>query len=212
MQTFSKQTSYTSTMRLFLSCVFVASFSLNALSQEVSLSYGAKELGLNQMFTITVTIKDERLRQHSPFPELDGFLKRGTSSSSSTEMSPGRVTSKHSITQNYQPTQEGSFVIPPFEMTINGQKYQMEGLTVKVGPPVQRQRRPDPFDPFQFGPRQQRSQPQEFVDVEAEAFLALSTDKSEVYVGEGFTTTLAFYVAESNRADMRFSVICLPNS
>ena len=40
--------------------------------------------------------------------------------------------------------------------------------------------------------------------MEADAFLAVITDKSEVYVGEGFTTNLAFYVSESNRADMRF--------
>jgi len=32
----------------------------------------------------------------------------------------------------------------------------------------------------------------------------LTIDKTEVYIGEGFTTTLAFYVSESNKADMRF--------
>ena len=35
-------------------------------------------------------------------------------------------------------------------------------------------------------------------------FFALSTDKSEVFVGEGFTLTLAFYVAETNRAGLSF--------
>ena len=42
------------------------------------------------------------------------------------------------------------------------------------------------------------------MDIEANAFLALTTDKPEVYVGEGFTTTLAFYVSEENRAELRF--------
>src|SRR5690606_33549841 len=85
--------------------------------------------------------------------------------------------------------------------TVNGQTVNVSGTTVKVGAPVQQQRRA--YDPFQnfF---ETESRPTEYVDVEADAFLALTTDKTEVYVGEGFTTTLAFYVAETNRADLRF--------
>ncbi len=40
--------------------------------------------------------------------------------------------------------------------------------------------------------------------VEADAFLSLSTSKKSVFVGEGFNTTLSFYVSENNVADMRF--------
>ena len=42
------------------------------------------------------------------------------------------------------------------------------------------------------------------MDVREDAFLALTTDKSEVFVGEGFTTTFAFYVADVNRAPLQF--------
>ena len=80
----------------------------------------------------------------------------------------------------------------------------LPGKTIKVGPPVKRQRRSffdnDPTDDF-FG---RPNKKQEFIDVEADAFLALTTDKSEVFQGEGFTATLAFYVSAKNRADMRF--------
>ena len=55
-----------------------------------------------------------------------------------------------------------------------------------------------PFDPF--GDRE----PTEFVDIRDDAFLALTTNKNKVYVGEGFTTTLSFYVAEDNRAPLQF--------
>ena len=44
----------------------------------------------------------------------------------------------------------------------------------------------------------------EFVDVKEDALLALSTSKDEVFVGEGFTTTLSFLVADNNRAPMQF--------
>ena len=56
----------------------------------------------------------------------------------------------------------------------------------------------DPFDNF-FDRNNE-----EFYEVEADAFLNLSTDKKSVYVGEGFNTTLSFFVSENNVADMRF--------
>ncbi len=193
-------------MKSVLSCLWFISIVITASAQEVSVKYGGEEVAVNQVFTITLTIENERLKNYSPFPEIDGFLKRGTSSSTSTSFINGKMTSSQSIIQNYQPTEEGTFNIPDFQITVNGKNYSVPGTTVKVGPAAQRsQRNSDPFDPFDFfNRRRQPSQQQEFVDVQAEAFLALTTDKREVYVGEGFTTTLAFYVAESNRADMRF--------
>lgn len=193
------------TMRVIISCLLLFIFLGTASAQEVRISFGSQQIAVNQMFTVTVSIENERLRNYSPFPEIEGLLKRGTSSSTSTSFVNGRMTSSQSITQNYQPTGEGTFQIPPFTLTVNGKSIESEGLTVTVGPAQQRQRSRDPFDPFDvFNNRQRQAEPQEFVDIEAEAFLALSTDKQEVFVGEGFTTTLAFYVSESNRADMRF--------
>ncbi|MDW3197237.1 MAG: BatD family protein [Cytophagales bacterium] len=194
-------------MKSILSCLWFISIVITASAQEVSVKYGGDEVAVNQVFTITLTIENERLKNYSPFPEIDGFLKRGTSSSTSTSFINGKMTSSQSIIQNYQPTKEGTFNIPDFTIAVNGKNYEVQGTTVTVGPAAQRSQRnnSDAFDPFDFfNRRRQPSQQQEFVDVQAEAFLALTTDKKEVYVGEGFTTTLAFYVAESNRADMRF--------
>lgn len=193
--------------RLPILCCFLCVFlSLQTRGQEVSIKIGQSEIGLNQYFTITLTIENDRLKKYSPFPDIEGFVKRGTSSQSSTSIVNGRMTSSQSIIQNYQAKAEGTYRLPTFEMVVNGNKATSPGATIRVGAPIQQQRnRRDPFgsDPFQnFFNRP--SEPTEFVDIEAEAFLALSTDKSNVYVGEGFTTTLAFYVSESNRADMRF--------
>jgi len=173
-------------------------------AQQVSVQLGPDQVGFNQVFTITITVENDQLKSYSGFPEIPGFAKRGTSSSSSTNIVNGRVSSKQSIIQNYMPKAEGTYVIQPFTMEINGQEVNSPGKTVKVGPPVQQQTRDpfsiDPFDDF-FN---RRSESQEFVDIEEDAFLALSTDKDEVYIGEGFTLTLAFYVADDNRAPLQF--------
>lgn len=191
------------TNKFLFGCVLtiIATLSINA--QEVSIKVGKNEIALNQYFTITIEVKNDRLKKYDGFPEIEGFIKRGTSSSSTTNFVNGRMSSTQSLTQNYQATEKGSFRLAPFTININGKDASSNGTTITVTEAVQRQarRRRDPFEDF-FGRRS--SEPTEFVEVEADAFLALSTDKSEVYVGEGFTATLAFYVAESNTADMRF--------
>lgn len=182
----------------------LAIFSLKLSAQQKSIEIGRTDIALNQYFQITVKIENDRLKNYGPFPDIEGLVKRGTSSSSSTSFVNGRRSSSQSIIQNYQPTKEGTFRVNGFNININGEEISSPGFTIKVGPPIQQnQQRRDPFDPFDMF-RSRDSQPTEFVDVNAEAFFALTTDKKEVYVGEGFTTTLAFYVAQSNQADMRF--------
>lgn len=193
------------TKKLGISCSFFLVF-LASSAQDAKIKLGQANIGLNQYFTITITVENDRLKNHSDFPDIEGFIKRGTSSSSSTSFVNGRMTSSQSLTQNYQASEKGTFLLAPFFITINGQDVRSEGVQIVVGDPVQQRRRSnnpftdDPFEDF-FG---RRNEPSEFIDVEAEAFLAVTTNKKEVYVGEGFTTTLAFYVAQSNRADMRF--------
>ena len=173
------------------------------LAQEISIHLGPDKIGTNQAFTITITVENEILRSYDEFPEIPGFVKRGTSSSSSTNFINGQVSSSQSITQNYLPTNEGTYNLQPFVMTINDQRIRSKGKKIEVSSPVQSRRQQDPFtDPFGdfFGQKQK----QEYVDVDADAFLALTTDKNDVYQGEGFTVTLAFYVAEANRAQMQF--------
>ena len=193
----------------FKYCIFLllSMFALlvTAKAQDITITTGPEEIGLNEAFTITLSVKNERLSEYDGFPEIDGFLKRGTSSSTSTNMINGQISTSQSITQNYVAQREGTFRLEPFTMTINGKKVSSPGKTIKVGPPKQRRNAFDPFgsDPFEdlFG---RRNAPQEFVDVEEDAFLALSTSKDEVYLGEGVTVTLALYVAETNRAQLQF--------
>ena len=38
--------------------------------------------------------------------------------------------------KNYQATQQGSYVVPPFNMIINGKEYASQGTTIVVGEPI----------------------------------------------------------------------------
>lgn len=188
----------------FLVLSFLLSLSFTTQAQEIEVQLGPDAVGLNEVFYIKVTIKNENLKNYSDFPQIDGFAKRGTNSSSSSSNINGRMTREQSIIQVYMPLEEGTFKVPEFTMEVNGKSISSPGKTVKVTPPVEKQA--DPFDSF-FNRRRGRnrpSRPAEFVDVKEDAFLALTTDKDEVYVGEGFTMTFAFYVADANRAPLQF--------
>ncbi len=176
-------------------------------AQQIQIQLGPDEVGDNQAWTIAVTVFNGQLKTYDNFPEIDGFKKRGTSSQSQTSIVNGQVTSTQSIIMTYAPTRQGTFMVPSFSMKINDQVTASPGKKVRVGPPIQAQAR-DPFRSM-FEARDPFSDPYgrgegEFVDVKEDALLALTTSKDEVYIGEGFTATLSFLVADNNRAPMQF--------
>ena len=183
-------------------------FSLTGRAQNnIQIILGPDEIGENQAWTIHVSISNEQLKSYDNFPDIEGFRKRGTSTQSQTSIVNGQMSSTQGVIMTYTPTKQGVFNLPAFKMKINNQVVSSNGKKIKIGPPVQVQAR-DPFrsffdrDPFEdtFGNKRET----EFVDVKEDAFLALSTNKNEVYVGEGFTTTLSFFVSEGTRAPMQF--------
>lgn len=175
-------------------------------AQNIRIEMGPEEIGENEVFRVTIVVENDRLRSYSTFPNIEGFVKRGTSSSSSTNIVNGQRSFTQSITQNYMPLKQGSVLVPDVTMTINGEEFTGKGIRVTIGPAVQTRNR-NPWDTFNnrdpFNRKKDR-EPVEFIDIKEDAFLALTTDKSEVYVGEGINAVLAFYVAEANRAPMDF--------
>ncbi|MFN3839193.1 MAG: BatD family protein [Cyclobacteriaceae bacterium] len=183
-----------------LFALLIIHVSFNGLSQNIQITLGPDEIGENQTWTITITVQNDRLKNFDNFPEIQGFRKRGQSTSSQTNIVNGQVSSSQSIIMTYAPVKQGMVVVPPFKMTVNDQVISSPGKRVKIGPPVQQQR--DPFRSFFERDDFMDNAPTEFIDIKEDAFFALTTNKDEVYVGEGFNTTLAFYVAESNQAPL----------
>ena len=186
--------------------ILLASFLPSVLSaQNIQIVLGPDEIGENQVWTITVTVQNDRLKSYDNFPEISGFRKRGQSTQSTTNIVNGQISSSQSVIMTYLPEKQGTYTIPSFTMKVNDKAVNVPGKKVRVGPPLQQQQR-DPFrnffdrstdDFFEGGDT-------EFVDIKEDAFLALTTSKDEVYVGEGFNTTLSFFVSQENRAPLQF--------
>lgn len=182
--------------------LFLAVFGFGFVqAQTIQIVLGPDEIGENQSWTISVTVQNDRFKSHDyVFPEIYGFRKRGTSSQSQTSIINGQVSSSQSVTMTYLPVKQGTYTVQAFRMTVNGQNINSPGKKVKVGPPVQTQRDPFTYDPNDFFGKNNT----EFIDIKDDAFLAVTTNKSDVFVGEGFTTTISFYVADKNRAPLQF--------
>jgi hypothetical protein len=191
---------------IFFLKAFLAVFILVLLGESAgaqTITLGPDVIGENQAWTITITVQNDRLKSYDNFPEITGFQKRGASTQSSTNIINGQISSTQSVIMTYVPTRQGIFTIPAFSMKVNEKAIQVPGKKVKVGAPVQQQQQHDPFRSF-FDNGDDGGSDREFVDVKEDAFLALTTSKDQVYVGEGFNTTISFFVAEDNRAPLQF--------
>lgn len=185
-------------------CILASLFSFVtslALTQEVTIELGPDEVALNETFNIKVTVSNEKIKSYDQFPEIPGFQKQGISQSSSMNIVNGQMSSTNSVIQYYKPLKQGQYNLDNFTMNVNGSAVSSPGKTIAVTDPrqSQRSRGSDPFDDF-FGSREEP----EFVEVEDDAFFSLSVDKDEVYVGEGFNVSLAFYMSEDNQAPFNF--------
>ena len=192
-------------MKLFFSLLFLLCGSLTVVAQQIQITLGPDQIGENQTWTITVTVQNDRLKSYDNFPEIKGFRKRGQSTQSTTNIVNGQISSSQSVIMTYVPMQQGTVTVPSFTMKVNEKSISATGKTVKVGPAQRQQRDPfqnffdrSPADDF-FGEGET-----EFVEIKEDAFLALTTNKDEVYVGEGVNTTLSFFVSHDNRAQLQF--------
>ncbi|MEX2593566.1 MAG: BatD family protein [Anditalea sp.] len=190
--------------KITLILLFIFSlFSPLAFAQDIKIELGPDEIALNETFNIKVTVSDEKIKSYGSFPEIPGFQKQGLSQSSSMNVINGQMSSTNSIIQYYKPLRKGQFILGNFSMNINGNVASSEGKEISVMDTRQNSRggrSNDPFDDFFGGSGEEP----EFVEVEDEAFFSLSLDKEEVYVGEGFHVSLAFYMPEDNQAPFNF--------
>ena len=193
--------------KLLLAGVFLGWISLS-FGQTIKITVDPEEVPLNQFMRITVTGENTPIQDYSGFPEIEGFVKRGSVSGISSMSVNGVTQNNHNITMRYAPRREGTFRIPDFTMTINGQDYEVKGRSIRVGPEVSSASRQknDPFgsnffDNFLYPDEREVI---EYIEVADDAFLAVTVDKKEVYQGEGFNVTVGFYRGETSRAPFEF--------
>lgn len=188
---------------LFFCCVILAA---PVRGQQVSIELGKSPVPINQYYTVSVQLQNQPLKDYTPFPDIDGFKKSSKFSSTKTIIAGGNTTIILTITQNYAALREGAYELKPFTMKVNGQTVQSPGMKLKVLPMTAASPKtsnlPNLIAPE--APDSVAEEQPEFIEKGDNAFLTLYTSKKEVFVGEGFTVTLYFYLAEADQRLLDF--------
>jgi len=192
-----------------LSALLILYFAIlagSARGQQISIELGKSPVPINQYFTISIKLQNQGLKEYTPFPDIEGFKKSSKFSSTKTIITGGNTTTILTITQNYAALEVGAYELRPFTLKVNGQTVQSAGMQVKVVPMTatspQGINLPNLIAPQAPDPVAE-AQP-EFIDKEDNAFLTLYTSKKEVFVGEGVTASLYFYLAEEDQRLLDF--------
>lgn len=193
-------------------------------NNDVSLIIGEKNITLEDPFIVTVIVKfvGDAQTPNCTFPDLPNFTKRGFSKSTARSFVSGQPISTCTITQNYAAKKEGNLKVPNFKVAVNGTDLKSESFVVKVGksmnvnpdkkeainPDSPNNKNPDNLDKKEdftdFIEGNNTNPELTNLNTKEDAFLSLSSSKSNPYVGEGFTITFAFYVADNNTAEIQF--------
>jgi hypothetical protein len=145
--------------------------------------------------------------KHSDFPEIDGFRKEKVVLTTTTRLLPnGQRRTELSVGQRYYPYAEGDYVVPAFDLTVNGRLLHSPAAQVHVGTAA-----PAPAvasrGPLAIGSLDQllgRPKPQYFYEPPDHAYLALEADQPTVYVGQGVHVVLSLYLEPADQALLNF--------
>ncbi len=179
-------------IQYFLLLIFLFSgVYVAAQEQEVKTELSPKTMQLNEGFSVRVMILNSKDYEAEGFPEIKGFRKNSKSIAHNQVVQQGRKVIQHTITQNYTAITNGIFIVPAFDLKINGREVRIEEFTLTVG--------------------EKNESSGEFTEKEnvnsalvSRTELILSHSRPSAFVGEGIKITLGFYIPESNTTPWEF--------
>ncbi|CCH56936.1 hypothetical protein BN8_06326 [Fibrisoma limi BUZ 3] len=177
---------------LFFCCISVA-FG-QSTENLVTIELSQTSFSIERPFTISVIAPNSENRPTINFPDIPGFVKRGTSASFTSSEVENKTVVNQVVTQTYQAKLPGRYKLPPFSVTVNGFVARSEGATLIVRPTAAVASGPGattlvtPATP-----------------PNGSAFLNLKASRSSIYAGEGVALSLAFYVADDYPYELELS-------
>ena len=172
---------------------------------------GPAVVPLTATYSLGVRVRGGAITSHSDFPEIEGFRKtEGLTKTTATRLVAGRGSvSELTLTQRYAPYTEGTYQISPFDLTVNGQVLHSPGGRVRVAAAPAPTALTDAQLPggSAIGSLDQllgKPKPKFFYEPPDHASLALETNQTRVYVGQGVRVSLYLYLQPADQALLNF--------
>ena len=173
---------------------------LKVKAQEARIIVGNTRVPITEYFTISVKLQNEPISEIGDFPEIEGFQKSNRPKSRARITKAGKTTIEETITQNYAALKEGTYVLKPFTIKINGKELESKGASIIIHSEVIKDNpvipAPPVTPPLAIGKTPEKSK--------SVSFLSLETNKSQIYVGEGLRVQLFFYLAIAEQGLLDF--------
>jgi hypothetical protein len=169
---------------------------LAAIAQEIQIEIPKTEIAMNESLQIKISVINGKINDYSTFPAIKGFTKSDISSGDRQALISGRLTQISQLAQNYRPTKEGTYIIAPFTMTINGRQVSSPGATITVTASSSNASAYDFWSAPDLEP--------EIEVIREDVFLAVATDRKEIYAGESVNVIIAFYALQSSPYLLKF--------
>jgi len=186
----------------WLFCLLILTVIYTASAQEVTIKLGNPILNLGDKFSITLQSTSNPLQEYGDFPEINGFVKAGTSNNTYTQNTDGENKTVYSFIQFYSPQKPGIYALQPFTLRANGKSIKSLGMQLSVGDGTGNM--PSATDNDIRKSDLGLSDDVDNLTPQGPIFFAISSDKKRVYVGQGFTVTIALYVADNNTLELDF--------
>ncbi|AKD58234.1 BatD family protein [Spirosoma radiotolerans] len=160
-----------------------------------SIELGSTTFPIERPFTISLIIPNSETRATVTFPDIAGFVKKGTSTSVTPVEVGGKMLTSQVITQNYQAKAPGRFRLPPFTIMMNGEIVRSEGATLIVQPSAT------------LSVPGSATLNTVAVVPEGAAFLSLRASRQAIYTGAEVGLTLSFFVADNYPYELSFHAL-----
>lgn len=163
-------------------------------------------ISTDDQLTLTLTLQGPV--QNVPEPRLssmDGFEVYSSSRSQNISIINNQISTSVGFTYIMRPTKAGQFTIGPAEVTIAGQTYTTDPITIDVVQGQLPTPTPAVLSPTAPDGAQQAAPPPASMDSQT-LFARTETDKSEAYLGEQVTLSFQFYQGKDLfGADLNYS-------
>ncbi|MCU0338355.1 MAG: BatD family protein [Spirosomaceae bacterium] len=156
-----------------------------------SIELKGTNITIDEPFSVVVTVVGLDNFPQLIFPDLKNFQKRESSKSIQQDKIGGKTIVKHIITQNYYPQQKGVYQTGTIEVLFNNQVLRTDGLTIIV------RDNGETTELTEILPQLENEAIQG-------AFLAVTVNKRQVFVQEGFNLRLSLLIADDNTIEMDF--------
>ena len=164
--------------------VLFATFGVVVRAADVTFKASAPEaVVMGETFRLSYTVNAEGKDLRVPeIPDFDVLIGPSTSTSMSTQIVNGKMTTETSLTFTYilQPKKEGTFNIAPATIKVKGANYTSNALAIKVLPP----------DKADEAAKEGSTGTGISKD---DAFLTIDVSKRNVYEQEGILVTFKLY-------------------